>query len=391
VKRERLHHLDGLRALTMLLILPAHALAVTGLKQGWNDVEATLFWLIHVFRLPLFFLVAGFFAAHLLAGRGTAELLRNRAVRIGVPLVVCVLVVAPVLTLLLRSIAVVEYRPGAQGIAAFAHLHPSFVWFLWYLALLYPAALLARRLLLALPRARALLAGAGARLLPHPIAPLALAIPCAVLLYRQPTWTAGTPSESFLPQLDLLAYYAVFFACGWGLCSIGGLREKIEAAPGRYAALAGLALPPALALYLTQSEAAIGTSRWFHLLALLLLSVTTWSLAFGLLGLSRRFLRSPSPRLRYWADASYWIYLSHFPLMAAIAIGLFELAMPSSLRLAILVAATLALVFPAYGAFVRHGPVGRVLHGRRAPRARPEPRHGGTRLTRPRAATGRRA
>lgn len=365
MKPERLHHLDALRALTMVLILPAHALALIGLRGGWNDLEASVYWTIHVFRLPLFFLVAGFFAALLIRARGVRALLRNRAVRIGIPMVVGVIALAPLITLEIQGLSEQPHRPGAEGLAAFADPHPSFLWFLWYLTLIYAGALLVRRLLAALPAARRALLGASHRLLAHPSAPLLLAIPAALLLYRQPTWLASAPSESFVPRLDLLGYYAVFFASGWLLFATPGLRETIEGRPNRYLALAALTLPPALALYLLQSEPAIGTSRAFHLLALLLLSVATWSLVLGLLGVARRFGSQPSRRLRYWTDTAYWIYLSHFPVMAAIALAIAALPMPEAVRLAVLSCGTLALIYPAYGAFVRHTAIGRVLHGPR--------------------------
>ncbi|HEU4736821.1 MAG TPA: acyltransferase family protein [Solirubrobacterales bacterium] len=385
---ERLHHLDALRALTMVLILPAHAVALMGLRGGWNDAEATVYWLIHVFRLPLFFLVAGFFAALLIEARGTGAVVRNRLVRIGVPLVFVVAVVAPVLALLVQGVTTDPHRSGPDSLDAFTAFQPSYVWFLWYLTMLYALALALRLVLRSSAGMRDWLAQAGARLIPHGIAPVLLAIPCALLLYRQPTWIAEAPGESFLPRLDLLGYYGLFFATGWALFAIRGLREQIELGPGRYGLLAAVSLPPALALFLMQDVAAIGGSRWFHLLALLLLSIATWSLVFALLGLSRRFLPQPSRRLRYWADASYWIYLSHFPVMAAFAIVLFELAMPNSLRLAILVLATLAVVYPAYGVFVRHTAVGRVLHG---PRPAGRMKAPGWWPTRPATAAGRRA
>ncbi|MDX6601062.1 MAG: hypothetical protein QOF13_264 [Solirubrobacterales bacterium] len=386
---ERLHHLDALRALTMVLILPAHAVALMGLRGGWNDAEATIYWLIHVFRLPLFFLVAGFFAALLIDVRGTRAVLRNRLVRIGIPLVVVVTVVAPVLALLLQGVTTVPQSSGPDGLLdAFTDLHPSYVWFLWYLAMLYVAALALRFVLESSAELRRRLSHAGSLLIPHEIAPLLLAIPCALLLYRQPTWIAEAPAESFVPHFDLLAYYGLFFASGWALFAIHGLREQIELQPRRYALFAAASLPPALALFLLQDVPAIGASRWFHLLALLLLSVTTWSLVFALLGLSRRFLREPVPRMRYWADASYWIYLSHFPIMAALGLVLFELEMPNSLRLAILVVATLAVIYPAYGILVRHRTIGRVLHGPRPPDRAQTPRWG---FTQPTAAAERRA
>jgi surface polysaccharide O-acyltransferase-like enzyme len=366
---ERLHHLDALRALTMLLILPAHALALVGLSNGgWNGVERTAYWLIHVFRLPLFFLVAGFFGALLLDARGIRSLLGNRLVRIGIPMLAVVLLVAPPLDMLVQSQMGISLRP--QGIGALLDFHPSYVWFLWYLAIIYATTLLARWALERLPATRNLLLRSGSGLLSHPAAPLLLAIPCALSLYWQPTWVAEAPSVSFLPRPDLLAYYGVFFAAGWVLFAAEGVREKIELRPRSYLFLAALALPPALALYLLQGEPEIGTSRGFHLLALFLLSVSTWSLVFGLPGLARHFLPRPSPRLRYWADASYWIYLSHLPVMAVLALVIFELPLPDGLRIVLLVFVTLGLIFPAYGAVVRHSAIGRVLHGPRPPAKR---------------------
>lgn len=384
----RLHHLDALRALTMVLILPAHAVALMGLRGGWNDAEATIYWLIHAFRLPLFFLVAGFFAALLIDARGAEAVARNRLIRIGIPLAFVVTVVAPGLGLLLQELATGPDSSGTQGLAALTEFHPSYVWFLWYLAMLYAAALVLRFGLERSAEARGLLRRAGSRLIPHGVAPLLLAVPCALLLYRQPTWIAEAPGESFVPHLDLLGYYGLFFAAGWALFAVRGLRDRIESQPRRYVLFAAISLPPALVLFLLQDAPAIGASRWFHLLALLLLSVTTWSLVFALLGLSRRFLRESNPRLRYWADASYWIYLSHFPVMAAFGLVLFELAMPNALRLAILTLATLAVVYPAYGILVRHGTIGRVLHGPKPVDPAQARRRG---FTQPAAAAARRA
>ncbi len=365
MKPERLHHLDALRALTMVLILPAHALALLGLRSGWNDVESAAFWTIHAFRLPLFFLVAGFFAALVLETRGLRGLLRNRAVRIGVPLVLGVIFVVPLLSVCLRAASAEPYKHFATPLEALTAVQPSYLWFLWYLAILYAAALAARRLI-AGRAAGASLARLGGSLLDSRAAPLLLAVPAAALLYRQPAWMAGSAhTETFLPAPDLLAYYGVFFASGWLLYAAPGLRAAIESRPGTYGLLAALALPPALALYLLQSDPSIGPSRWFHLLALLLLSVSTWAICFALLGLSRRHLARERPRLRYWADASYWIYLSHFLPMAALAALLLGVAMPDALRLGLLVAVTLAVIYPAYGTLVRHTAIGRVLHGPR--------------------------
>jgi peptidoglycan/LPS O-acetylase OafA/YrhL len=363
---ERLHHLDALRALTMLLILPFHALVLIGLRGGTNDSEDAVLWTIHVFRLPLFFLVAGFFAALLVRGRGTREFLRNRAIRIGIPLIIGVLAVIPFITWEIQALSELPHREYAHDLAAFVDFHPAYLWFLWYLVLIYAVALLARSLLSAAPATRDRFLRAGGQLLSHWAAPLVLAIPTALFLYRQPTWIPEAPAESFSLHLDLLAYYAIFFVAGWLLLTVPDLREQIEQRPKRYLALAAITFPSGLALYLLQSESAVGGHSYVHVLALLLFAAATWSLVLGLLGIVRRFGSRPNPRLRYWTDAAYWIYLSHFPVMAAIALAITGLAMPESLRAVLLVFATLAVIFPAYGAFVRHTAIGRVLHGPRA-------------------------
>lgn len=369
---ERLHHLDALRALAMVLILPVHALGLIGIRDGWNDVEASIFWVLHAFRMPLFFMIAGFFGARMVEVRGGAGLLRNRAVQIGVPLVLGTIFVVPLLTVCTHAVSGEAGGPGSSGLlATLAALEPSYLWFLWYLVLFYATSLAGRRALsrrgVVVERARS----AGGRLLANPIAPLLLAIPTALLLYWQPTWIVETtPAKSFVPVPELLAFYGIFFLAGWMLFATPGLREAIESRPRRYALLASLTLPPALALYLLQGNPAVGEGRFFHILALLLLCAATWSTVLGLLGLSRHYLGDYSPRMRYWADASYWIYLSHFLPMAALALVLTNFAMPWSVRVALLSSATLTLIYFAYSTFVRHSVVGRVLHGPRPRRAR---------------------
>ena len=56
--------------------------------------------------------------------------------------------------------------------------------------------------------------------------------------------------------------------------------------------------------------------------------------------------------------------------MTALALLLTNVAMPWTARVALLSSATLALIYFAYGSFVRHSAIGRVLHGPRPREAR---------------------
>ena len=87
---QRLHALDGLRAVALLLGLVLHSTMPYVLPPGlWavgtNEPVRPLAWLayyLHCFRLEVFFLLAGFFGALVVAKRGTAWWLKDRAVRI---------------------------------------------------------------------------------------------------------------------------------------------------------------------------------------------------------------------------------------------------------------------------------------------------------------------
>ena len=91
---ERRHDLDALRSVAMLLGIVLHAaLAYTGIPI-WPTVDDA--WppfmeinnIIHGFRMPLFFLLSGFFTAMLWKRRGLGGLLIHRVKRILLPLVV---------------------------------------------------------------------------------------------------------------------------------------------------------------------------------------------------------------------------------------------------------------------------------------------------------------
>ena len=54
---------------------------------GYNMTAQRIVWVIHFFRMPAFMLLAGFFAALLMEKKGTGHLVKNRAQRILIPLI----------------------------------------------------------------------------------------------------------------------------------------------------------------------------------------------------------------------------------------------------------------------------------------------------------------
>ncbi|HCN76009.1 MAG TPA: hypothetical protein DIT13_02295 [Verrucomicrobiales bacterium] len=103
---SRRHDLDALRAFAMLLGIALHAaLSFTGGPWMVQDTRTSgLFHLmvgaVHGFRMPLFFLLSGFFTAMLWRKRGLRALLAHRFKRVFLPLVLGSVTIVPVMFLL---------------------------------------------------------------------------------------------------------------------------------------------------------------------------------------------------------------------------------------------------------------------------------------------------
>lgn len=100
----RRHDLDALRAFAMLLGLALHAsLSFTFIPWPVQDAQqnplfAVFFAAIHGFRMPLFFLVSGFFTAMLWRKRGLSALMKHRGKRILLPCLLGLITVVPLFT-----------------------------------------------------------------------------------------------------------------------------------------------------------------------------------------------------------------------------------------------------------------------------------------------------
>lgn len=98
---RRRHDLDALRSFAMLLGIALHA-ALAYIGVGWivsdSQTSSTLGVVvagIHGFRMPLFFLLSGFFSAMLWRRHGLAGLMAQRTRRILIPLAIGCLTVVP--------------------------------------------------------------------------------------------------------------------------------------------------------------------------------------------------------------------------------------------------------------------------------------------------------
>jgi peptidoglycan/LPS O-acetylase OafA/YrhL len=359
--------MDALRASSMLLLVPVHAailLKVNGNPGGW---ATAIYWSVHVFRLPLFFAMSGFFLALLLSRKGLEQTARNRTMRILIPLAVGLVTIVPLLIWAANSAGVSTSGDGAPETGGAFSLEPSFLWFLWYL-LIVDAVAISSYLLVPVLLRRA--GGAMRTAMERPLLGIGLlALPTALTLWGEPTWVQDPDATTFVPEVPALVYYALFFSLGATLYANRDVVGALADSAWRWACAAiGASIPAGILFGLHNTEQ--GSSPVVHGAALLTYSIATWTCLLALVGLATRYMRRPRPALRYIADSSYWIYLSHLPMMVLVIGVVGGAALGTAPSFVIVTVASLGFSFVTYTLFVRYTVIGRVLNG---PRVRRRP------------------
>lgn len=402
---ERVHGLDALRAFALLLGIVLHSALPYLLPPGaWavGTTQPTLFlgWLVyylHSFRLEVFFLMAGFFAALTVGRRGAAAFVRDRARRI---LLVLVVALYP-MKFLLGSLWMIGGRKtgwlvqalppevaslpwyvlGIGGIVreAWPDISLTHLWFLYYLACVSGVFVAARWVLAGrmasetqLQRVDALFRRAAS----SQLAPLLLAALVTPVLAMMTGTDIDTPDRTLAWSMPVMTLYTFFFTLGWWLYRnadllnvfarrwwlllVAGLVVSLVASAGVGVRIAGGPWVLAHAIEMRWATS-FGTSLT------MVLSV------FGWLGCFVRFFHQPSARIRYVADASYWVYVTHLPLVVALQIWWADSGMPWWVQVPLVNVVTLAVLLASYHVCVRFTWVGAWLNGPRWPRSRTLP------------------
>lgn len=114
------------------------------------------------------------------------------------------------------------------------------------------------------------------------------------------------------------------------------------------------------------SKIAGGSNMRIGYLAAYSLAISVSCLA--ILGISLRFFARERALTRYLADASYWFYLLHLPIVFALQAALAPLPWHWSLKFSLIMTATLGLLGLSYHYLVRPSFIGELLNGRKYPR-----------------------
>ena len=350
----------------------------------YRDAQAGMpaYWVIvfiRAFHLPVFFAIAGFFAAYLLETRGTREFLRHRWSRLGVPFLVALPVVLVATSFIAPFAARFSAVPpnASYSLAevtspwALDHLFMH-LWFLYHLMILCVVASALRPLAARIPaRVRARALDFFERWV-HRGGIAVLMLAAGFILYRMESWAIDYYAGPF-PAPRQLALYGLFFGFGWMLFRRRAVLEGFKR-PAWFLLAAGIACflvyrhSFEIGCPLRQDRMCAGAGEGHHLRAVFFLALSMWFMAYSLIGLFLRYMDKPSSRWRYMADASYWIYIVHLPIVMLLPPLLAGAPLPALVKLALVTIAAIGLILLTYRYFVRTTFIGRQLNGRRYPR-----------------------
>jgi peptidoglycan/LPS O-acetylase OafA/YrhL len=379
---ERLHALDAVRAIALLLGLVVHASMafLPGAEYFWfaHDAEPSVgvslaFYVPHMFRMLLFFLIAGFFGRLSLERLGVKAFARNRFRRITLVLVafwpiVLTGIIAAAVVASSGGSNLPEPPPPAFTPSDFPLTH---LWFLYVLTLCYIVALAFRWALRRLdPSGR--ITRLTDRLVPvlaSPAGPALLALPLAAALVLTPGWMqwfgVPTPDSSLYPNLAACVAFGSAFAFGWAVHRNPPTMHRWVRNWPCHLAVAVTATGACLWVGgLEPSMPSVSLDAWTIAYATLY-ALGGWSWTVSLLGIALRYLASANRAVRYVADGSYWVYLVHLPLVILFQAYAIQLPLPGSLKFVLVVAAVFSVSLGSYALLVRRSWVGAFLNGKR--------------------------
>jgi len=383
---DRLHALDAVRGFALLAGVVLHS-AMSFLPgfgaTGWPIVDRSpspalglIFYVIHIFRMTLFFMIAGYFGHLLFHRRGVRGFITNRAMRIIVPLVVGWIVVFPVIAAafvwaasIATPVTPAIALPVEAPVLAFPLTH---LWFLYVLVLLYAGALAVRSLVATLDddgrwRARIDLAVRG--LVRSCTAPIVLAVPVFLAMTAGTPWVRWfgitTPDQSLIPNLPATVAFTTAFAFGWVAHRQPELLLQWQRQWPVHFAVAIVVTVFCINIAGTTPQFLPSTIDHESTIYAAFYALASWTWTFALIGLALRFFSDDSPRRRYVADASYWIYILHLPVVFLLQTAMMNVPVHWSVKFPLIVGVALGVLFVSYHVFVRRTFIGEVLNGTR--------------------------
>lgn len=389
---NRFHALDTVRASALLagIILHATMPFLPGFREiGWpiSDVSTStsmgiLYFVIHIFRMTLFFIIAGFFARALHQRLGTKGLFINRLKRIGLPMIAAFMFIMP---LSIIPFIWAARQLGIQGppkmefpVPVIGPMIPlGHLWFLYMLLFVYFVALSIRSILIAIDtnhKIRTKIMAFVTLCFNSRLIILLLALPLATILFSTSWWVQWQgiplPIVGLIPNFPAVVAFSSAFIAGWCMHKEKGYLDKLASDWPLY--FIGTVVGASISLFVAGIKPSFyaipldTTSRAIYAFAY---TFAEWCGAFAAIGIAVRFIKAPNAKWRYLADASYWMYIIHLPILWWLQAWMIQWPLNWSIKLFLSLFCSSVLLLLSYHYLVRSTFLGTFLNGRKYPKS----------------------
>lgn len=380
-KTNRIHSLDSLRAIMMLLGLFLHTAltySVADHQGDWilKDPNSThlfndiVVFFIHSFRMPIFFIIAGFFGAMLFYERGVVPMIKNRLKRITLPFVVFLFLLWPIyLFTLIYTNTIFVQQPDALGVSwqkfvkEYTLFPPStfHLWFLYYLTWISGMSITIGLLARYTPKINSTIKQLFNWIIQRAFVRVGLLsafVFLTLIIFKK---TVISNSDSFNIKLDVYIVFSVFYLVGWLLFKT---KKHLNSLSQNAWLCTILGIILASAFGLTVTILGINPNDYtapFVLMHTIFVSLLT----FGITGLFIRYANKYSKTMRYISDSSYWVYLIHLPLTTILPAFICHWPLSAIAKFFVVSMVSAVISFLSYHYFVRNTAIGKFLNGRK--------------------------
>lgn len=344
---ERRHDLDWLRVLGVLLLIPFHVALIFVLqpytimyiRDKVNSPALSITTgFIHMWHMPMLFMISGAATYFALGSRSTGEYIRERFLRLFIPLVFGILTFIPFTTYIQHSKAL----SLQQGYLGFFHIDmnqldgmngaftPAHLWFILFLFVFS---------LVGLPLFQWLRTEKGKRVIERWAT--ARQAPLSLIVWGIPlTFAAAT---GILGAMNPLYYFLIFFY-GFVLASDSRFQQSVDRliwvmlGYGALAAILNIIAP-------TESYPA-WSPQW--MISGLIYQMGRWALTLATLGLGHRFLNFTNRVLRYASEAAMPFYLLHMTFSVLTGYFVIPLNAPVAFKYPLIILVATASTLLAY-------------------------------------------
>ena len=373
----RLAFVDNLRVLLVMLVILHHLAVTYGGEGSWYYLEGradtitttvlTLFVVVNqAFFMGFYFLIAAYFVPRSLERKGSIQFLKERFLRLGVPLAFYLLVVSPLISYGL-GITIWGYTGSFWGYVGdywrkYELLDVGPLWFVE--ALLIFSVVYALWWWLARPRVPA---GSAEGRAPGNLAIAIYALAVGLVTFAVRVWLPvgwyfaplGLQFPHFAQYIGLFVVGTIAYRRGW-LSTISEDAARGKLWGGVVAFL--VALAPVLFVLggalEGNTEPFRGGLYWQNLVYALWEQFLCVAMVISLLVWFRKRRDQQGKVARMMSASAYAVYVFHAPILMFVSIGLRSVALYPLLKFALAAAICIPLCFLA-GGLVRKLPVGR--------------------------------